>query len=521
MNRQTATERPDGTSRRSGRSAPRRHRSRLAWRIGSVTVGVVLLAGVIAALLGLGLVRSAAQTQARAALARQADVAADVIDRTTANNPGGNGAAIANAVTRVQDVPAARVSGKGVVTGNKQAVRAVTAQDIADLRAGRSVSTKVTIDDRTILVEGRPLAAGGGIVLTRAATDAVGPVLGLLNRQVIALAVGIVAAALAGVLLARWVAAPLRRVADAARRLSEGGRDVRIPPEGPAEVAQVADSVNALADALAISESRERDFLLSVTHELRTPLTAVKGFAEAVADGVATGGAARQAGTVILAESTRLEHLIGDLLDLARLGANDFSITPVPVNLTAVMDAAATVWRSRCAEVGVEFTASLPADPLVLSTDAARVRQIVDGLIENALRVTPAGRGIMLSLRADGSPAGGHATGRALESGAAVVMSQATGHGAAIEVADGGPGLTADDRAVAFQRSALYERYRGVRPVGTGLGLALVYALATRLGGSASVAEAPGGGALFTIRLPATDPSGIGRRPEARYSRIG
>ena len=93
-------------------------------------------------------------------------------------------------------------------------------------------------------------------------------------------------------------------------------------------MAQVADSVNALADALAVSESREREFLLSVTHELRTPLTAVKGFAEAVADGVATGDAARQAGAVILAESTRLEHLIGDLLDLARLGAKDFSITP-------------------------------------------------------------------------------------------------------------------------------------------------------------------------------------------------
>ena len=75
------------------------------------------------------------------------------------------------------------------------------------------------------------------------------------------------------------------------------------------------------------------------------------------------GDAARQAGAVILAESTRLEHLIGDLLDLARLGAKDFSVTPVPVNLTAAMEAAATVWRARCGEVGVEFAADLPAVP--------------------------------------------------------------------------------------------------------------------------------------------------------------
>jgi two-component system sensor histidine kinase BaeS len=204
----------------------------------------------------------------------------------------------------------------------------------------------------------------------------------------------------------------------------------------------------------------------------------VKGFAEAVADGVATGEAARRAGAVILAESARLEHLIGDLLDLARLGADDFSIVPVPVDLTAVMTDAATVWQERCSAVGVRFAADLPLGRLVVATDARRVRQIVDGLLENALRVTPAGREIRLTLGPD--PRGG----------------------AVFQVADGGPGLTADDRAVAFRRSALYTRCRGVRPVGTGLGLALVHALATRLGGTASVAEAPGGGALFAIRIP-------------------
>jgi two-component system sensor histidine kinase BaeS len=455
----------------------------LVSRIATVIVGVVLLAGAIASLLGIGLVRGAAQSQARTALARQATAVAQAIDKATADLPG-TGAGVTGELLRALDVPAARMSAKGAVTGDRQAVAAVTAQDIADLRAGRSVSDTITVDGRTILVEGRPLARGGAVVLTRAVTDAVGPTLALLNRQLVALAIGVAAAGIAGLLLARWVAAPLRRVADGAWRLARGGRDVRVPPEGPAEVARVADSVNALADALAVSERREREFLLSVTHELRTPLTAVKGFAEAVVDGVATGDAARQAGAVILAESGRLEHLIGDLLDLARLGAKDFSISPVPVNLTAAMEAAGTVWRSRCGDVGVEFTADLPAEPLVLCTDAARVRQIVDGLIENALRVTPAGRAIRLSVR----------------------PGQAAEVAAVVEVADGGPGLTAGDRAVAFQRSALYERYRGVRPVGTGLGLALVHALTTRLGGTAEVAEAPGGGALFTIRLPPRTP---------------
>jgi two-component system sensor histidine kinase BaeS len=456
-------------------------RTSLTVRVAAVIIAVVVLAGTIAALLGLGLVRGSAERQAQHALARQADVAAGLIDRAAR---AGTGTAVTNRVTgavlRALDVPAARVSPAGAVTGDPVAVAVVHGSEVATLLAGRTVSSRAAVSGRTLLVEGRPLSGGGGIVLARPVTEAVGAAAALLSRQLIALLIGVAVAAVAGLLLARSLASPLRRLAAATLRLARGGRDVRVDPRGPAEVAQVAEAVNTLADALATSEGREREFLLSVTHELRTPLTAVKGFAEAVADGVATGEAARRAGAVILAESARLEHLIGDLLDLARLGADDFSIVPVPVDLTAVMADAATVWLERCSAVGVRFAADLPPGPLVVATDARRIRQIVDGLLENALRVTPVDREIRLTLAPD--PAGG----------------------AVFQVADGGPGLTADDRAVAFQRSALYTRYRGVRPVGTGLGLALVHALATRLGGAASVAEAPGGGALFAIRIPAS-----------------
>jgi two-component system sensor histidine kinase BaeS len=114
---------------------------------------------------------------------------------------------------------------------------------------------------------------------------------------------------------------------------------------------------------------------------------------------------------------------------------------------------------------------------VITVTDPTRVRQILDGLAENALRVTPAGAPIVVGLDAQ--------------------------HGwAVLEVRDGGPGLTAEDCAVAFERSVLYERYRGVRRVGTGVGLALVHGLATRLGGATAAGRAPEGGACFTVRLP-------------------
>ena len=160
-------------------------------------------------------------------------------------------------------------------------------------------------------------------------------------------------AVLAGVLLARLLARPLRRAAQTAHLLAAGARDVRVPPEGPAEVAEVADSLNLLAAALATSEGRQREFLLSVSHELRTPLTAITGFAESLADGVTTGADVRRSAATVLGEAHRLDRLVSDLLDLARLGAQDFRIDLRPVDLTALVEAAGEVWRARCEAVGV------------------------------------------------------------------------------------------------------------------------------------------------------------------------
>ncbi|MBO0877654.1 MAG: HAMP domain-containing histidine kinase, partial [Pseudonocardia sp.] len=276
-----------------------------------------------------------------------------------------------------------------------------------------------------------------------------------------------------------------RRAAAAADRLASGDRNIEVRPEGPTEVARLAHSLNTLTSALHTSEARQREFLLSVSHELRTPLTAVKGYAEALADRVVTGDAAAEAGRTVLAESTRLERLVNDLLDLARSGTADFPIDIVPVNLTAIMTEAAEVWSTRCAESDVTLRTELPDMPHEAHTDPTRLRQIVDGLMENALRVTPAGAPIVLAMRRDPDNA----------------------KDLLVEVRDGGPGLTPEDRAVAFQRFALYQRYRGVRQVGTGLGLALVHTLATRIGATASADAAPEGGASFRIRLPATPDS--------------
>jgi two-component system, OmpR family, sensor kinase len=437
----------------------------------------VILAGLVA----LGLIRHSYDGQARSTLHREAALVAELASRpaTTAATRPGRPAGLLLSGTGVQLV---RVRANGRTVGTFK----LDAADLNAAQAGQTLSTtRVLPDGHRYLVEVAPVAGDGGVVLALKASDASAVSRQVLRRLIGALAIGLVGAALLGAWLARRISRPLVRAAGAAHRLAAGERDVRLLPDGPAEVADVADSLNTLAAALATSEGRQRQFLLSISHELRTPLTAIRGFAEAVADGVAVGDDATSAGETIVGEANRLQRLVSDLLDLARLGADDFRLDVTDVDLSELLADAASVWSARCAAVGVRFSAELPQAPVVVRTDPTRIRQVVDGLAENALRVTPAGAPIVLSLglSADAGVGGRPAA-------------------AIVAVRDGGPGLTAEDLPVAFDRSVLYERYRGVRQVGTGVGLALVGALVGRLGGTASAGHAPEGGAAFTVRLP-------------------
>jgi two-component system sensor histidine kinase BaeS len=205
----------------------------------------------------------------------------------------------------------------------------------------------------------------------------------------------------------------------------------------------------------------------------------MKGYAEALADGVIGGdGEARRAGATMLAESERLDRLVEDLLALARLEAEDFPLEFVPVDLGRIATDAGSSWAPRCAAVGVELRVEVPSHPVFVRTDPGRVRQVLDGLLENALRVVPQGAPVVIA------------------------VAPSTVDAAVLEVRDGGPGFTDDDLVVAFERGALYERYKGVRKVGSGLGLALAHRLVSRLGGRVEAGHAPEGGARMTVLLP-------------------
>jgi two-component system sensor histidine kinase BaeS len=432
---------------------------------------VALISVFVTALIAVPLSAQAAEKAERESLATQANALALLLRANNVRRVVIDERQIAGQL-RNQDISVYLIAdGKSEPAGLPQAV-------IQQVSQGKRVSERlVWIDGQLSMVEGRSMVDGTGVVLAR--STATGLARQVLRSLWVPLLAGLASGVLAGILLGRRLARPIRNAAIAAARLSAGDRGVRLSVEPPAEVERLAVSINELAEALTTSEGRQREFLLSISHELRTPLTTIRGYAEALTDGLVDQESAGGVGRTILSEAERLDRLVADLLSLARLEAADFAIEPADVDLADLIRAAGLAFSPRCAQVGVVLKVEQPHYPIVVRTDPVRLRQIVDGLVENALRVVPPGRPIVLAVSA--GP-----------------------HHAVVEVRDGGPGLTDDDLAVAFERGALYQRYQGIRKVGSGLGLALVAALARRLGGAIEAGHAPEGGARFTVYLPQT-----------------
>lgn len=465
-----------------------KHTGTLTGRILAVAFVSVLSAIAIAMLVAFPLVRSEAESQAREVLSRQADVVVDIIRQGSTDRPiPGRGdhqhvpgpeiavVPVTATTTPTQFISAATIA---ALTGS--------AEDFSDDGNDSSesdgdsegrVSATVEVDGELFFLEGRQVVDGAGVVLVQravASQDAAGI---LMIRMGYGLIAGLAIAALIAVFVARRTAAPLKKAAGAALQLAQGDRDVDVEVSGAQEVADIARALNLLAANLAMSEDRQREFFMSVSHELRTPMTAVKGYAEALADGVIEGGDVAATGTLLMGETGRLDRLISDLLDLARAGAVDFRLSLAPSNLNSIVSDAAESWRLRCEREGLQFESTLPDTAVTATLDAMRYRQIIDNLVENAVRVTPAGGIIRITL-------------------------DATDSGSDLVIEDSGPGLSEEDLAVAFEPAVLHSRYRGLRPVGTGLGLALVGSLSARLGGSAEAAHSELGGARFVVKMP-------------------
>jgi two-component system, OmpR family, sensor kinase len=248
------------------------------------------------------------------------------------------------------------------------------------------------------------------------------------------------------------------------------------------------------------SEDRMRRFVADASHELRTPLTSVRGLAEF---GLQQGEAASRAEmtrlmTRIQQEATRMGLLVDDLLLLAQFD-EDRPLDRQPVDLSSV--AAEAVLMARTVARGRSLTLQAAPDPVIVSADGGRLRQVIDNLIGNALQHTPPGT--LVTVAVDSVPGYGQ-----------------------IAVADNGPGMTAEQASRVFERFYRTDDARSRARGGTGLGLSIAAALVESHGGTITVdPRQPGGGATFRVQLPLARPADNGTpaadgQPRARLTRL-
>lgn len=297
-------------------------------------------------------------------------------------------------------------------------------------------------------------------------------------------AVALIGATAAGVWIIRRQLAPLARVAAAAREVADLELDrgeVRLPtpivtvdPAGAhTEVGQLGTALNRMLDRIAgalsarqASETRVRQFVADASHELRTPLAAIRGYTElaqrrsdALPDDVA------HAMNRVESETARMTQLVEDMLLLARLD-DGRPLECAPVDLSRlVVDAVSDAHAAGPDQI---WALDLPADPVVVEGDEARLHQVLANLLANARVHTPAGTAVTTSLA--GAPGGG----------------------AVLTVTDDGPGIPADLQPEIFERFARGDSSRSRRGGSTGLGLAIVAAVVKAHGGSITVHSVPG-----------------------------
>lgn len=280
--------------------------------------------------------------------------------------------------------------------------------------------------------------------------------------------------------LANALARRLRRqaatLAASAGAVAAGDLTARVE-ETPDELGRVAAAFNAMAERLEAADERQKRFLADVAHELRTPVTAIEGFAESLADGVATTDEDRQEALAFIQdEAVRLRELVRELRELTWL---DLEPAPraVPVDLAAVARATLTRFGAQAEDAGVVLVA--PEGRLTVITDPAHIETILANLVANAIGATPSGGRIAVEVGVDGTASW-------------------------LSVSDTGSGIAPEHLPHIFDRLYRADSARARNRGGSGLGLAIVKRLADVVGGSVEVQSEVGRGSTFTVRLPGT-----------------
>ena len=280
-----------------------------------------------------------------------------------------------------------------------------------------------------------------------------------------------------GWFIARWITRPLEKISISAEKIADGNY-VTVPVEGPSEVQQLAQVINDMVTKVQDSMHSQQDFVANVSHEFKTPLTSIQGFAQALYDEAITAKSERKkAANIILEESERLNHLVNDLLLLAKLDAGTMSIDKSRMDLNQLIRNTLEKFQFQINSSKIKLNADLNGE-LLVKIDGEKIGQVLNNLMDNAIKFSPSGAEILISTWKEKDWVG-------------------------FNISDSGPGISTDDQKRIFERFFQIDKSRKGGPGrGVGLGLSIAYQIIMAHGGKIKVESQLGSGSTFMVKLP-------------------
>ncbi len=350
---------------------------------------------------------------------------------------------------------------------------------------GYQVGTAVPSSD---VAAGIPIQSGNktvGVLLINRPVYRIGApgsaFLDRINLQIVLgglLAIGL--ALLLAVFLSRTLTRPIRELTLATQMVASGGAAHQVPVRSRDELGQLANSFNLMSKDLSRSLELRRQMTADIAHELRTPISIILGHAEAVHDGVLPPSS--ETFEIVREEAERLEHLVEDLRTLSMADAGELKLTLQPYGMDELLHGAERAYAHQARQKNITLSTQVAADLPQLEVDAKRMREVINNILDNALRYTPEGGQISLS--------------------AGLVDGQVE-----IRVKDTGPGLAPDELDKVFERFYRTETSRTREEGGSGLGFAIARSIVERHNGRIWAESQLGQGLAVIIRLP-VHPSG-------------
>ncbi len=375
----------------------------------------------------------------------------------------------------------------------QSALPATALETVQRVLAGEEASSEAFSDvyGQATLTIGVPVfsetnAVLGGILMhapVTAVNRGLGRAYGLLA---FGLGAGFLAAIGLGIAYSDRFTRPVRKMNRIAHAMAEGDYSVRTELARQDELGQLGDALDHLAVSLGKAaeesnrlEQMRRDFIANVSHEFRTPLTVIRGSTEALLDGVARDPEEEKRRlNAILSETTGMNRLVGDLLELSRLESGRVSLEPEAVWPNEVLD---DVWRGLSTVAGkvhISLIRQLPDNLAPVWADYGRFRQLLLIFLDNAVKHAPEGSAITVAGQSDGQ--------RVL-----------------LRIQDSGPGIPPEDLPHVWER--FYTADKARNRTGTGLGLSIARQLAELMGGTVALESAPGDGTTAVVTLPRAD----------------